>query len=101
MSTNKWIEHVRKYAKENNIAFSCAISDKRCKETYNKIPKVSYKEKKQKKTNQVINSIIYDLKEKIKNGDNKDLLKSKFENLSQEAKTMFIEKYKKYYNQLN
>ena len=51
MSTNKWIEHVRKYVKENNIAFSCAISNKKCKECYNIIPKITYKEKKPQKTN--------------------------------------------------
>jgi hypothetical protein len=25
--TNPWIEHIRKYAKENNISYSCAVSE--------------------------------------------------------------------------
>ena len=103
MSQNKWIQHVKQFSKDNNIAYACAISDKRCKESYNKLPKISYKQKKENKKNQVINSIIYDLKEKIKYSDNsnKNLLKEKFNNLSEEAKNMFISKYKKYYDQLN
>ena len=31
---NKWIEHVRKFSRENNISYGCAISDSRCKASY-------------------------------------------------------------------
>ena len=33
--TNPWIEHVRKYAKENNLTYGCAISE--AQDTYVKI----------------------------------------------------------------
>ena len=25
-SNNRWVEHVREYAKENNISYACAVS---------------------------------------------------------------------------
>lgn len=31
---NDWIKHVKKFARENNIAYACAISDPRCKSSY-------------------------------------------------------------------
>jgi hypothetical protein len=34
---NPWIEHVRKFAKENNIGYFKALSDPNCKSTYIKI----------------------------------------------------------------
>jgi len=34
--TNAWIEHIKQYAKNNNIAYGCALSDPKCKETYKK-----------------------------------------------------------------
>ena len=34
---NPWIEHVRKFAKENNIGYFKALSNPTCKSTYNKI----------------------------------------------------------------
>ena len=37
--TNPWIEHVKKYAKDNNISYACAIS--KAKETYIKKDKPS------------------------------------------------------------
>jgi SAM-dependent methyltransferase len=31
---NKWIEHIRKFSRENNISYGCSISDPRCKSSY-------------------------------------------------------------------
>jgi len=31
---NAWIEHVRNFAEENNLSYACALSDPRCKESY-------------------------------------------------------------------
>ena len=31
---NKWIEHVKKFSRENNMSYGCAISDPRCKSSY-------------------------------------------------------------------
>ena len=33
---NSWIDHIRKYASDNKTTYSCALSDPRCKEEYNK-----------------------------------------------------------------
>jgi hypothetical protein len=44
--TNKWIEHVRAYAKEHNIPYGCAIS--KAKETYVKKVKLSKIEESRK-----------------------------------------------------
>ena len=44
--TNKWIEHVRKYAKDNNISYACALSTPECKNTY-----IKPLSKSKKKTN--------------------------------------------------
>ena len=31
---NAWVEHVKKFAKENNETYGCAISNPKCKESY-------------------------------------------------------------------
>lgn len=36
-ATNRWVEHVKKYAKENNVSYACAISE--AKKTYVKVDK--------------------------------------------------------------
>ena len=33
---NSWIDHIRKFASDNKITYSCALSDPRCKAEYNK-----------------------------------------------------------------
>ena len=34
--TNPWVEHIKKYAKANNISYGCALSTPECKNTYSK-----------------------------------------------------------------
>ena len=36
MPSNPWIEHVRKYARDNGISYSCAVTE--AKASYNKAP---------------------------------------------------------------
>jgi hypothetical protein len=31
---NKWIQHVKEYAKNNNLSYACALSNLQCKEYY-------------------------------------------------------------------
>ncbi len=31
---NKWIEHVKKFANDNNMTYACAVSDKLCRDAY-------------------------------------------------------------------
>jgi len=33
---NAWIEHIKKFSKENNTTFACALSNPKTKETYKK-----------------------------------------------------------------
>ena len=33
---NAWINHVKQFARENNLTYGCAISDQRCKSSYKK-----------------------------------------------------------------
>ena len=33
---NAWVQHVKKFARDNNMAYACAISDPRCKSSYKK-----------------------------------------------------------------
>jgi hypothetical protein len=36
---NAWVEHIRKYAKDNNMTYACALTDANCKGSYKKAPK--------------------------------------------------------------
>jgi len=38
---NAWVEHVRKYAKDNGLSYGCAMSTPACKESYRK-PNANY-----------------------------------------------------------
>ena len=48
--TNKWIEHVKKYAKDNNLSYGCAFTCPNLKKDYIPVVKLSKKEKEEKKT---------------------------------------------------
>jgi hypothetical protein len=48
--TNSWIDHIRKYAKDNNLSYACALSTPQCKNTYNKQPSSKSKKKTDCKT---------------------------------------------------
>ena len=39
MGNNKWIDHVKKYAKENNLSYACALSQPNVKTNYEKVIK--------------------------------------------------------------
>lgn len=47
---SKWVEHIRDFAKRNNLTYGCALSDPKCSEEYRiKFPKPAKKGKKGKK----------------------------------------------------
>jgi hypothetical protein len=48
MPENRWIEHVRKYAKDNNISYGCAVSE--AKSSYVKAPRASTAKARASKT---------------------------------------------------
>lgn len=38
---NPWIEHIKRYAKENGKSYACALSDPECKASYKQKPPTS------------------------------------------------------------
>jgi len=36
---NRWVEHIRKFAKENGKTYGCALSDPACRASYKPLPK--------------------------------------------------------------
>ena len=40
---NLWVEHIRQYAKDNNLSYACALSTPQCKNTYIKTSSKSKK----------------------------------------------------------
>ena len=95
---NRWIEHVRQYAKDNNVSYACALSDKNVSKNYTK----SEKKTKTQKEDQMINFIANGLKNKIKHmqDDDKPVLKMKFNATNSRVQELFRNKYSKYYNKL-
>ena len=47
---NAWIEFVRKWAKDNNVSYACAVSKPECKAQYHATKKIVMVEKIQEKT---------------------------------------------------
>ena len=41
--TNPWVEHIKKYAKDHNLSYGCALSTPECKNTYSKASSKSKK----------------------------------------------------------
>jgi hypothetical protein len=64
---NKWIQHVKQWAAENGVTYSCAMSDEKCKYAYSKEnPKVEKTKAKAK--------VIPDKKEKFKESVERGLM---------------------------
>ena len=60
---NKWVEHVRKFAKDNDISYTSALKHPNILNTY--ICSQTYEEKLQKKRNIANNNMIVRLISKI------------------------------------
>ncbi len=77
MHNNKWINHVKEFAKKHNISYACALSHKDLKEGYEKVIKKSYKEKMDEKINEIQKQELKLFIKKIKNmnDDDKPMLK--------------------------
>ena len=107
---NRWHEWVRKYAKENNISYMCAISE--AKKTYIKESKDEKKEKMKKEKmemlqrmdNMAIRSFYKSIKELSKDLENKILFQKVVKRwlaMKQDLRKQFLEKYPKKENFLN
>jgi len=86
MPENKWVEHVRKFAKDNNISYACAVSDPACKASYTKTPP----KEKVAKPGKEPKSILQRLQERIE----KNRMKAKKKPLTEKQLIMkeFLEK---------
>ena len=56
--SNPWIEHVKDFAKRNNVSYGCAISMSECKSSYAKTDKTD-KTNKTDKTDKTTSDVKY------------------------------------------
>ena len=99
---NKWIEHIKTFAKQNNLSFACALNHPKLKETYTPIIKKSYKEKREEimKINQINVITTFIKRIKTMEDDDKPLMKMKYNGFNQSIKDIIKKDYTKYYNKL-
>lgn len=99
---NRWIEHVKKFARENGLSYGCAMSNPNLKDGYIPSVKMSSKDKKQIKIDAMNKTITITLLKRIKNMTSEDrpLVLMKFNAASQPIRDTIKEQYPKYYNKL-
>ena len=102
MGNNKWINHVKNYANENNLSYACALSQPNVKTNYEKVIKKTRRQQVKEKLEIMKYQNIEFLKNKIKNmsDDDKPLIKMKFNSYNKEIKDGLKEKYPIYYEKL-
>lgn len=100
--TNKWIEHVKSFAKKNNLSYSCALSHPNLKDGYVKVIKKSKKEINDEKVKIMIDQNIELLKNTIKDmdPDDKPRIRMKVNGYNKQVQDGLREKYPKYWNKL-
>ena len=101
--SNKWVQHVQQYAKDNKMSFSCALSDPKLKDNYKPVIKKTSKEKKEEMTIQNDKIIIKDIIKRIKNSTDEDrpVILMKFNSLKPELKEEIKMNYPNIYNKMN
>jgi len=93
----KWTEHVKEYAKKNNISYGCAMSDPKMKEAYyKKHPKLSNEDKKQKKKEDDEKALLRTLRLSTKNFRDKFVKSHLNKPNDPELKNDMINKYRKF-----
>ena len=102
MGNNKWINHVKNYANENNISYGCALSQPNVKTNYEKVIKKTRKQQVKEKLEIMKYQYIEFLKNKIKNMSDDDIpiIRMKFNSYNKEIRDGVKEKYPKYYEKL-
>ena len=80
MSNNRWIQHIREYAKQNNLSYACALG--KASETYVKSTKNDKKNAEQLKINEGLIMHMKRMRKQYNEGKNDDyqlnILKMKF-----------------------
>jgi len=93
MSNNRWIQHIREYAKEHNISYACALS--KASETYTKTSKDEKKEAEKLKINEGLKMHMKRMRKQYNEGKNDDyqlnILKMKFNRFNNIVKS-YIQK---------
>lgn len=101
--TNPWINHVKKFAKENNRSYGCSISDPACAASYTKVIKKSKKEKRNEQRlinqSQARNQFLNRVKN-MSSDDEKPILKMRFNSLHETIRNDIKDNYSKLYNKL-
>lgn len=101
--TNSWITHVKQFAKENNKAYGCSISDPACATSYTKVVKVSKKQKRDERNKYYYDQFKYDMIDRIKKmktDSEKPIIRMKFNMLNSKIKEDIKQNYSKYYDKL-
>ena len=108
--SNPWIDHVKKYAKQHNISYACAISHTDCKNSYTKITKEykkqqeEYKQQQEEKQIEIIRKQSANLlAQRINNDKDKSqypFIRLKLNSKSEEFKNYFKTHYPKEYAKL-
>ena len=101
--TNPWVQHVQQFAKENNKAYGCAISDPACTASYTKVVKISKKQKRDERNKYYYDQFKYDMIDRIKNikeDSEKPIIRMKFNMLNKNIKEDIKQNYRKYYDKL-
>ena len=73
MGNNKWINHVKNYANENNLSYACALSQPNVKTNYEKVIKKTRRQQVKEKLEIMKYQSIEFLKNKIKNMSDDDI----------------------------
>ena len=73
MVNNKWINHVKNYANENNLSYACALSQPNVKTNYEKVIKKTRRQQVKEKLEIMKYQNIEFLKNRIKNMSDDDI----------------------------
>lgn len=92
---NKWIEHVKKYAKDNNVTYACAISE--AKKTYVKVDKELEKKKRSEVNKKLkLKSLLKDYKEAKDQEKELEVIRIKYSDFPKAMKDYFKENAPKF-----
>ena len=99
---NKWIQHIKKYSKEHNVTYACALSQPNIKDGYEKVIKKSKKQINEEKIKLFVSQNIEMLKNKIKymNDDDKPIIRMKVKSYNQAVRDGLKEKYHELWDKL-
>jgi len=102
MGNNKWINHVKNCANENNLSYACALSQPNVKTNYEKVIKKTRRQQVKEKLEIMKYQNIEFLKNKIKNMSDDDIpiIRMKFNSYNKEIRDGLKEKYPIYYEKL-